>query len=504
MTAVKLRLFLCCWLVYVLHFATDFAREHYLVVSIVEDHAYRLDRFYGLHVDIFKNPPEARVQGAHHGANPGISMVAAIPYFLTRPVVDWIVARELAHRQAAGDTTAIYRDNRPRRVEFYREARARGLDVRFGLVAAITLALCMAPLTAWSVVLMYQLLGAMGLSQRRSLGLSLLYAFGTPVFFRTAYLNQNLGLGVFAFTAFALIWNPRGLVRWRARTRLGLAGLLGGLAFLCDYSGAILMGLLGFYAWWRQGDERGWKAGFRDSLWYALGTVPGILLLWQYQYESFGNPFLPPQNWMAPVEWIDVGYKGVGGVTPDLLSALLVNPSYGLLVCMPVALLAVAAPWLARRGQSPLARREAWTCLALSAALILFFSTVQYTRLQWVTGIRYLTPLIPFLFLAAVPALLRLPRLLTYGLAGLSVVISWSLAMVRSQGTVLDNVVHVFLQGFQLPWLTVLGKTSAQYAPWLQGPPSALPFLVLWGALILAVWRIRWPWRRLGAREDWH
>src|SRR4026208_401060 len=94
--SIRLRLFLSCWLVYVLDFATDVVREHYLVMSIVEDHSYRLDQYNGMHADIFMNPPNARVQGAHHGANPGISMVAPLPYFIFRPAVDFVVKRELA------------------------------------------------------------------------------------------------------------------------------------------------------------------------------------------------------------------------------------------------------------------------------------------------------------------------------------------------------------------------------------------------------------------------
>ena len=66
-SGVRLRLFFTCWIVFVLHFATDFVREHYLVISMVEDHTYALDKYYGLHVDIFQNPPSAKVQGAHHG-----------------------------------------------------------------------------------------------------------------------------------------------------------------------------------------------------------------------------------------------------------------------------------------------------------------------------------------------------------------------------------------------------------------------------------------------------
>lgn len=496
-SGVRLRLFFTCWIVFVLHFATDFVREHYLVISMVEDHTYALDKYYGLHVDIFQNPPSAKVQGAHHGANPGISMVAAIPYLVFRPAVDFIVNRELAARAARGDSSAVYQDDRPRRVEFYQKIRRMGLDIRFALVGAITMAFCMAPLSAASAVVMFNLLEAMGLLRRTALGLSLLYAFGTPVFFRTGYLNQNLGLGIFAFMGFALIWDPGGKSGWTVQRRFLVAGALGGLAFLCDYSGAILMGLLGFYAWWRASDHAGVGGGFRLSLWYLLGCIPGILLLWQYQYASFGNPFLPPQNWMAPVEWIDVGYKGVGGISATLLRLLLIDPRYGLLITTPVALLAFAGPWLSRRNPKPLPFREALVCLGLTVAMVLFFGTVQYTQLQWVTGIRYLAAIVPFVFLAAVPALLRLPRLLTYALALFSVVVSWSLAMVRSQGTVLDNLKRVFVEGFQLPWLTVLGKLATQYAPWLTHGVSALPLFALTAAVIYLIWRVDDPLKRL-------
>jgi len=54
-------------------------------------------------------------------------------------------------------------------------------------------------------------------------------------------------------------------------------------------------------------------------------------------------------------------------------------------------------------------------------------------------------------------------------------------------------VVHVFVAGFQLPWLTVLGKTSKQYLPWLDAPVNALPFFVLLGVAIALVWTIRDP-----------
>lgn len=138
----------------------------------------------------------------------------------------------------------------------------------------------------------------------------------------------------------------------------------------------------------------------------------------------------------------------------------------------------------------------------MSAVFVVFFSFVQYTRLQWVTGIRYLAAILPFMFLAAAAVLVRLPKVLAAGLLFLSLVINWSLAMVRSQGSVLDNVERVFIAGFQLPWLTVIGKTAAQYAPWLQGGVSPLFILGLTAGVIVLIWWIRDPWKPLAGGKS--
>ncbi|MEO8295416.1 MAG: hypothetical protein ABI613_07880 [Gemmatimonadota bacterium] len=491
--SMKWRLFVSCWIIYVVHFATDFVREHYLVVSIAQDATFRLDPYADLHVDLFWNPDSAPHQGAHHGANPGVSMLAAVPYALLLPAVNHVVNRNLAMRKQQPDTAVNYNDPRWRRVEFYKKVRERGLDVRFGLVAAITQVFFQAPVTALSVVVLFGLLLSLGLSRRLSLGLSVLYAFGTPVFFRTGYLNQNLGLGLLAFFGFVLIWNPGNRSRLSVRTRFLLAGLLGGLAFLYDYSGALAMGLLGLYALVRRRDDRTWGGSLVDSLWYGLGMLPGIFTLWWYQWASFGNFIRPPQAWMPPVEWVDIGYQGVGGFGADLFRMLLIDSRFGLFVTAPILVLALAAPFVVRKGRSFLPAREAWFCLLMTAVFIVFFSFVQYTRLQWVTGIRYLAPILPFLFLPAAAVFLRLPRAIGLGLALVSLVINWCIAMVRSQGTVFENVQRVFLEGPQLPWLTVFGKTASQYAPWLTSVSPTF-ILLLTAIIIYLIWKVEDPW----------
>lgn len=493
---MRTRLFLTCWVLFCLHFATDFVREHYLVVSMAEDATFDLGKYLGLHDDIFRNPDRAPHPGVHHGANPGISMLAAIPYAAVRPLVDRVVARSLATRSASGhDTLAVYNDPREARVRFYKQAYALGLDVRFGLVGIITMVLCMAPLSALGVVAVHRLLEGAGVGERHALALSLLYAFGTPVLFRTAYLNQNLAIGIVAIMAFLLLWNPGGRLQMSEDRRTVLAGALAGFGFLCDYSGALSLGILGLYALAKARDSKDWGGVIRAGALYTAGAVPMILILWWYQWSAFGSFILPPQHWMPPVIYSDQGYQGVTGPNLALLLDLLFHPSFGLVVSAPLLVLALGAPWVLRSGKSFLPGRELLVCLAVAVAYLLFFSAIAYTRLQWSTGIRYLMPVVPFLFLPAAAVLLRLPRAAAYGVVVLAVTVSWSMAMVRNQYGVHQNVIRVFVEGFQLPWLNTLGKMSAQYAPWLSGRPSALPVMVFTAAVIYGIWKFDRPWR---------
>jgi hypothetical protein len=499
---LHMRLFLTCWLVFSMHFATDFVREHYLVVSIAEEGTFDLTKYFGLHVDIFQNPPTAPHGGAHHGANPGISMIAVLPYMAVRPAVQWVVQRELASRDPS-DTTAVYRDEtRPRRLEFYQKTRRMGLDVLFGLVGLVTAVLCMAPLAAASVVAVFRIMTATGATASIALGMSLVYAFATPVFLRASYLNQNLAIATFSVVAFLLLWNPGQTVRWSAARREVAAGFLGGLSFLSDYSGALSLGLLGAYLLLREWQEGSVQSALRAGVRYTLGALPPILALFWYQWASFGHPFYPPQHWMAPVDWIEIGYQGVGLPTPELFGLLLFDLRYGLIPSAPLFALAFALPFLARRAGWRIPVRELAFCFVISAAYVLFFSAVQYTRLQWVTGFRYLAPLLPFLFLPAAMALLRIPRIVAYSTVVLSLVISWSLTMTRTQLGIVDAVKRVMLEGPQLPALRTFSRMSAQYAPGLQGDASPLPFFALAAALLYAIWFIRRPWVPLATPDE--
>ena len=176
----------------------------------------------------------------------------------------------------------------------------------------------MAPISALGVVAMFFALRRVFGSDRAAFWLTLLYAFGTPVFFRTGYLNHNLMLGHVAFWGLLMLWNPAGSARPSARMRYLLAGLSGGAAVLLDYSGMILLAGLLVYGVFRiekkadsdQDNQPPASARIRHALLAGLGALGPIVLLWFYQWRSFGHPFYPGQHWMPPVEWIELGYQG--------------------------------------------------------------------------------------------------------------------------------------------------------------------------------------------------
>ena len=482
---IAVRLFVTCWLIYSVHLATNTVREIFLALAIADHFSFQVNEYANMHADLF----EKKGFGWHIGANPGASMIAAVPYALCRPAVDRIV--QIVNRQRSGHAPPVYNSPWPMAREFFQEAWRRGLDVKFGLAAFIMQTLCMAPVSALGVVTMFLVLRQIFLSDRTALWLSLLYAFGTPVFFRTGYLNHNMMLGHVVFFGFLALWNPGSTLAWSERTRYLVAGVTGGAALLFDYSGLVLLLTLFGYALFRKRSEPLSEVA-RAGLWYVLGTIGPVALLLFYQWQSFGHPLYPGQHWMPPVEWIDVGYQGFTLPQPDLLRSLLFDYRYGLAVSSPLLMLAIAAPFV-NRSKLKVSATEMWFLLGSALALWLFCGGISYTRLQFNAGIRYMAPVFPLLFVPASLALMRLPRRIIFLTAVVSIAQAWSMAMYRDveRGLgVLDPILQVFLGGFKLPVLTVLSRMT-QFQDYFTTGVSPLPLFVFAAALVYCVWSPR-------------
>jgi hypothetical protein len=512
---VPIRLFLTCWLIFVLHFATNTVREIYPALSLGDHGSFDVSEYLGLHPDIFEVPG----RGAFINNNPGASILGALPYALVRPAIDLIAERVQQARAASGRPAPEYNTIYPLGREFFRQAYERGLDIKFGLAAGVIAALLMAPLSALSVVLMYWILLALTARKTAAVVLALLYALATPVFFRTAQLNQNLLIAHCALAAFALLWQP-----WNDRGRPRrwsylLAGLLCGWAVVLDYSGVIVVAVLGVYAVWQRAALPAGARSRADLPLFLAGVAACLSVLMAYQWQAFGNPLFPAQRYMPPTPYSGLGYNGMTWPQPDLLWQTTFGLRFGLFTSAPLLLLALWPPaWTG--GTRIVERREASTILAFTVAFLLFCAGNQYGRLQFNSGVRYSVPVVPFLFLMVAGVLLRstrvparnrlMPALPVAG-AGrlqdwrsgfsrlgswpivafvvLAVYWSWCLAMYRDveQGPgVFQAVIQITTHGPRLPWLATL--QSIGYVP---AGPWAWPVLLLGAGVIWAIWRPR-------------
>src|SRR5205085_4868856 len=108
--------------------------------------------------------------------------------------------------------------------------------------------LLMAPVAALGAVVMFRVLLTRLGSTRWALLLALLYAFATPILYRTAQLNHNVLVAHCAFFAFVLLWRPWDDPAHPRRPAYVLAGALAGWAVVLDYSGVLVPAALGLYA----------------------------------------------------------------------------------------------------------------------------------------------------------------------------------------------------------------------------------------------------------------
>lgn len=475
------RLFITCWLIFSLHFATNTVREIYPALSLGDHFSFDVSEYKNLHPDIF----EIENRGSFINNNPGASMMGAVPYFLLRPLTDRIIDRVRLAREVnpivaeASDYETVY----PLSREFYRQARARGFDIKFGLAAAEMQFFVMSPISALSAVVMFQIFLFLTGSKKASLLLALVYAFGTPIFYRSAQLNQNLLVAHFALFSFALLWRPRK----RQKPLYALAGLCAGWTLVLDYSGLVVIATLSVYAvsrWYAASEE---KRSVVNLLGFFGGISIGVLILMAYQWSSFGSPFFPAQSYMPPANYTEIGYRGFAFPQADLLYETAFGLRYGLFTSAPILLLAFLYPIRTKKKNIILPSRELFFAISFITLFFLFCAANQYGRMQFNSGVRHIVPVVPFLFLFAGIGLLKIQPLLRAVLAVAGVYWSWCLAMYRDVeqgGGIFEAFKHITLEGFRLPWLTTLERMG-----YVQNA-SALPLLLLILIFLWCLWRV--------------
>jgi hypothetical protein len=195
---------------------------------------------------------------------------------------------------------------------------------------------------------------------------------------------------------------------------------------------------------------------------------------------------------MPATQYSGYGFNGMGLPQLDLLWDTAFGLRFGLFTSAPLLLVALyPAAWL-RESIRLVGRVEAGTIAVFVICLFLFCSANEYGRLQFNSGVRYIVPAVPFLFLLGAGVLLRLPTVVAalIGIGG--VYWSWCLAMYRDveQGWgVLESLIHITTGGPRLPWLMTLERMG-------YGAGQVMLPLLLVCAII--VWWL-WIGTRLGA-----
>lgn len=480
-SGTALRLFLTCWMVYALHFATNIERELYLALALGDGFSIDVSEYYGLHDDLF----ELEGSGTFINNNPGASMMGAIPYALARPFIHLLVSKSKESADSGAGPEPTFDDPNPEHVEFFRKARVQGLTVKLGLAAGVTQFLLMAPLSALSIVVLFFLLAARTKSDRKALALAIVCAVATPVFFRTAQLNHNLLVSHCAFFAFVLLWYPFEKQRMQRSVRFVLAGLCCGWALVLDYSGLVVIVALGTYAISRVLLSSDRSRAVRDVGLFVAGILVSTSVLWGYQWAAFGHPFLPAQHFMPDGLGSDQGYRGMGWPGWRRLWDTGFHPGYGLFVSAPLLGLAfVPAGWA---KSSVFGKLERWFVGLFIVLFFLFCASNHYAFWQVKTGVRHIVPVTPFLFLAAAGVLLQLPFRIATPVVIATSYWSWCLAMYRDvefgRGVFEAFYRITFGGGVRLPWMTTLEQMG-----YLE-TASALPLLIMTGALLWMLWR---------------
>jgi len=191
-----------------------------------------------------------------------------------------------------------------------------------------------------------------------------------------------------------------------------VAGVLGGLAVVMNYSSVITVSFLTLYAVWV---VRSW----RKMGWFLVGLVLPLIFLAWYHATCFGSPWANANtyqyNLFQDEEMMIFGMFGVPRF--ELIWKLLFSDYRGLFFTCPVLVLSCLGLWqmAMRRGM----RAEAALFVAIFAGFLVMNSAVNHWHSGWSIGPRYLIPAIPFLSLPLTLVFERLPRL-TLAVASIS------------------------------------------------------------------------------------
>lgn len=356
-----------------------------MVLAVVDDGTFKIDKYVGNTVDY------AKIENHYYSDKAPGAAFAGIPiYFALRNALDTPLLTSFTDRLATSDA-------------FASTLRAEGSGVSANkvefAVAQVVISFFVAALpTAILCALMFLLMSGVTLAVWPRLAVALGYGLLTPAF---PYANALYGHQLAA----ALLFGAFFLAAYH-RTSLGAfrllaIGLLFGYAFVTEYPVALMIVVLGIYVWYRLIAEGHWLR----IVWVAIGGIALAIPWMLYNSAIFGGPlslgYSHSELWTAQHE---SGFMSLSLPTPAALWGISFSPFRGLFLLSPWLLLAM--PGLVLWWRSRAYRAEWWAAVGCIVVMFLFNSSSIMWWGGFAIGPRYVLPMLPFLALPVLFALL--------------------------------------------------------------------------------------------------
>lgn len=241
--------------------------------------------------------------------------------------------------------------------------------------------------------LLFDLMIALGAASSAAFLAVLGFALGTPAWLHAAQFSGHETAGALALASFAACRALSAQRRGSAAAWLG-AGLLAGLAALCEFQAGWLALVVAAYAAFRAPDRRARAA-------FAAGGAACAALLLAYDRACFGSWWTVSyaRQGAAFADSARVGFVGVSFPEPVAAAKLLFSPSRGLFFVSPVLL--PALPGFAALFRRREIRAEALALAAACAGAFAINAGYSNWHAGWSFGPRYLVSALPFLTVAA-------------------------------------------------------------------------------------------------------
>lgn len=382
-----------------------------LTASIVNEGRFEIDTYHRV-----AGGGKAFYDGHYYsGQSPGISFISVPLYILSKPIFNLLpkslIDSLFEKLENYGESLPVDLNGNKRIPSNYLPDLNKRQILEYLIISGFILPIFTTSLfTAITVLLLYILLKKFTDNEKLRLLITLFYAFGTLAFpLATGFLERPIAIA-FIFAAFIILFKIRHKNLKSKSSTIFTAGMLAGFSSWFDYFHLLPAGLLFFYLLSFYINGVGKKKGFK-RLWifdlnkqkiflllsYIIGLLIPVFLLFSYYYIVFDNPFTQPYAYTVSSESIH-SISGILDIKlPNMITLAYVSKSF---LYSPIIFLALFGIYKA------LLKRDMYYHDVLTVSVFAVFTliyasilTLTYPAIIAPSFKRYLTPMIPFIFI---------------------------------------------------------------------------------------------------------